>query len=127
MKLTQFHRAFTFIKDGEDLRYPNDFTESCLRAIEESAEYQSDSYLVQLVKIQSIAEEINEALPRYSQDFSSASSAPVALCMRTLHSKLDSFRMKLPLHLQQNRKHLSSAGFSATLLTQFSIPSHALP
>jgi hypothetical protein len=107
-QLTHFDRIYTFVKDVNDLPYTNDFTEACLQVLEKTAEYNSDQYVIQLVKMQSIAEEINQALPRHSQDFSSGSSAPVALCLRTLQEKLDSFRMKLPIHLQQNRKLLSS-------------------
>lgn len=114
-ELTLFDSIYTFIKDVKGFQYTNEFTESCLQVLEEAAEYQSDQYLIQLVKMQSIAEEINQALPRHNKDFSSGSSAPIALCMRTLQAKLDSFRMKLPIHLQQNRK-------LATLIPSSSIP-----
>lgn len=97
-------RTYTFVKNVEDLGFITDSTESCLRSLEQNPEYLSDEHLIQLVKLQFVAEEINQALPRHRQDFSSGSAAPIQLCIKTLQSKLDSFRMKLPLHLQQNRK-----------------------
>lgn len=94
----------TYIKYTNNLRYASDYAENCIYVLEKSSECPSDEHLIQLVRLQKIAQEINEALPRYSDEFTSGSSAPISMCMRTLQSKLESFRAKLPLHLQQNRK-----------------------
>jgi hypothetical protein len=82
----------------------NEYTEQYLQVIEKNPEYRTDDFLIQLVKMQLIMEEINDALPHHHTNFTSGSAAPVASCMRTLQAKLDSFRMRLPLHLQQNRR-----------------------
>jgi hypothetical protein len=105
-------RAHIFALEGSSGYYADsgflialsDSSEKCLRSLEQNPEYLSDEYLIQLVKLQTFTEEINQALPRHKQDFSISSAAPVQMCIRTLQSKLDSFRMKLPLNLQQNRK-----------------------
>jgi hypothetical protein len=94
----------TYVRYTDDLSCTSGYSEKCSQFLEESAEYPSDAHLIQLVRLQNIAQEINEALPRYEDDFSSGPSAPILMCIRTLQSKLESFRTKLPLHLQQNRK-----------------------
>ena len=80
------------------------YADTCLHVLEECAEYASDEYLIQLVKLQHIAEEINQALPRSDLESPHRSAAQIALCIRNLQSKLESFRSRLPNHLQQNRK-----------------------
>jgi len=94
----------TYMKYTDNLGCTGGHAENCMYFLEQSAEYPSDEHLIQLMRLQNITQEINEALPRYSDDFTSGSSGPISMCMRTLQSKLESFRIKLPLHLQQNRK-----------------------
>lgn len=98
----------TYIKYADNLRCAGSYIESCIYVLEQSAECPSDEHLIQLVRLQKMGQEINETLPRYSDEFTSGSSAPISMCMKTLQSKLESFRIKLPLHLQQNRKLLFS-------------------
>lgn len=102
-KLTSFPSVNTFVQTTDAVRYNNEFTEECLRVFELRSEHTSDQYLIQLVRLQKLAEEINQALPRYRQDVNWGPAAPIASWMKTLQAKLEHFRMKLPLDLQQNR------------------------
>jgi hypothetical protein len=100
-----------------------------IQMLEQAMELDSDKFLIQMVKLQSFVEEINDALPRQTQEFMHGSAAPIQMCIRTLQSKLESFRRKLPLNLQQNRKLFlsSSVELNDVLTTNSSIPTHALP
>ena len=116
----------TYVKYQDDLSCASGYVEKCLQFLQDNDEYPSDALLTQLVRLQNIAQEINEALPRYEDDFSSGPTAPISMCIRTLQSKLESFRTKLPLHLQQNRKY-SSLRLEILHLIGSSFPSNALP
>ncbi|MCJ1389948.1 hypothetical protein MMC18_002806 [Xylographa bjoerkii] len=90
-----------YIDFMDDCPFPC-YAEACMNVLEESAQYPSDEYLIQLVRLQHIAEEINQALPRSDLESPHSPTAPIALYIRTLQTKLEMFRSRLPIHLQQN-------------------------
>ncbi|MCJ1437433.1 hypothetical protein MMC27_006820 [Xylographa pallens] len=94
-----------YIDFMDDYPFPL-YADTCLNVLEESAEYPSDEYLIQLVRLQHIAEEISQALPRYDLELPHRSASQIALCIRTLQAKLEGFRSNLPTHLQQDRNVL---------------------
>ncbi|MCJ1382984.1 hypothetical protein MMC17_006097 [Xylographa soralifera] len=100
--LTYLTSAIGFYIDFMDA-YPFPlYAKTCLNVLEENAQHPSDEYLIQLVRLQNIAEEISRALPRSDLESPHSSTASIALCIRNLQVKLETFRNMLPIHLQQN-------------------------
>jgi len=63
----KLHRTCTFIKAVEDPGFLSDFAQGCLHSIDQNSEHLLDEYLIQLVKLESVAEEITQALPRHRE------------------------------------------------------------
>lgn len=98
-----------------DSLHHTEYAEYCTEVIEQNAEYPSDQMLIQLVRLQNITEEISQALPHdnfESPHWTQMSSAPIALCIKTLEKKLNMFRARIPAHLQQNRKPMLTLALS---------------
>ena len=80
------------------------YAEHCVNVLEEQAQYPSDQHLVQLMQLQLIADEISQTLPHDQMDGAMASPTPMSFVIKTLQTKLNIFRNKLPSYLQNNRK-----------------------
>lgn len=81
------------------------YTENCVEIIRDIQEYPSDQYLLQLMKLQNITREISETLPRENFE-PSLVSGPAALFIQKIHTKLDVFQERVPMHLRGNRKSM---------------------
>ena len=102
------------------------YTDDCIQIIAEAPEVSSDQNLIQLVRLFRISEEIRQALPRASTEVQPTLCPPIELCVKTLHTKLNTFRENIPLNLQDNRK-LAFSIFNTRDLTNPSLSQHALP
>ncbi|KAL3425507.1 tRNA processing endoribonuclease [Phlyctema vagabunda] len=90
-----------YVKHMDAIRFSK-YTEDCCQSVEEHAQYPSDQILVQLIRLQHIAEQVQDALPHDVTDISPSSAAPVALCIKILQTKLHKLQGLLPIHLQHN-------------------------
>lgn len=76
------------------------YLESCCRQIQESAEYPSDELLVQLFKIQQLAQSISLTLGAESTSFQS--QLPLTIVVQSFQQQLEVFKTALPEHLKDN-------------------------
>ncbi|RDW82404.1 hypothetical protein BP6252_03516 [Coleophoma cylindrospora] len=91
-----------YVKHMDALRFTK-YADICCRSLEEHAQYPSDEILIQLIRLQHISEQVQDALPHEDQfDLTPNTAAPVALCVKILHNKLNKIQSSLPPHLQQN-------------------------
>lgn len=84
--------------------------ESCRQALIDAAEYPSDRYLNELVRIQVAVQDISSSLP--AEEHGQGWSAPLELYVKSLRSKLDGVRQSLPKELQTDQylqMHFTSA------------------
>lgn len=100
------HRLSLYVQSMEPLRYVK-YTENCLEILRDVQEYPSDLYLVQLMKLQVITREINDALPRDSMGIALISGS-TSLYIKNLQTKLNVFQERVPISLRENRKTLYS-------------------
>jgi hypothetical protein len=94
-----------YVKYLDDFRFTQ-YADKCVQILERCREYESDVYLVQLVRLQRIAEEVHQSIPRYNLMGSLPVQASIVQSVKTLQMKLDQFGRNLPSHLKQNRKSL---------------------
>jgi hypothetical protein len=85
------------------IRYTTHAEDSC-NALSQKPEYESDIYLVQLVKLQQIAENITQALPYDAPQSFWTSKPPIGLLVKAFEMELQSFKESLPQALLQDRK-----------------------
>jgi hypothetical protein len=90
----------------EPARYTH-YAQACVSILQQSPLYLSDQYLVQLMKLQSIAEEISSVLPRDSFALSPLSSTASSY-IKSLQAKLNMFEECLPIHLRTNSVFIST-------------------
>lgn len=79
------------------------YLECCCRQIEEAAEYPSDELLVQLFKIQQLAQTISLTLGAESTSFQSL-QLPLTMVVQSFQQQIDIFKSSLPEHLKDNGK-----------------------
>lgn len=93
-------RAKTYVKDMEAMKFTR-YADTCCRILESSNEYETDAYLVRLVRMQQIAEKIGDAL--YSNDLCSLSTNTMSLAstIASLEEEVLHIEATLPLHLPQ--------------------------
>jgi hypothetical protein len=72
------------------------YTEDCCDVLEQAAEYPSDGYLVQLVRVMNLAEKIHNTMYRTELYFSSAPSPPLGLSIRWLEAELKQLKARMP-------------------------------
>ncbi|KAK6210260.1 trna processing endoribonuclease [Colletotrichum tabaci] len=95
--------------------------ESCCRQIEEVAEYPSDVLLVQLFKIQHLAQTISLTLGAESTSFQSL-QLPLTMVVQSFQQQLDIFKTSIPDHLKNNLGLLTHVGIAEVLLYEIGIP-----
>jgi hypothetical protein len=84
----------------DSMRY-NSHIEDCLQAVAAAAEYETDIYLIQMVKLQKIVEEI-----RVSGLYNDSSlKGPVGMYVRSFQTALQEYKSALPANLQQNSQY----------------------
>jgi len=72
----------------------------CLKAIEATMECPSDEYLIQLVKIQQLAQTISMTMA--DNGMAPPMSLPLVMVIQSFQDQLDTFRASLPPHLVRN-------------------------
>jgi hypothetical protein len=77
--------------------------ESC-NALLRNQEYESDVYLVELVRLQQIAEKITQTLPYDAPQSFWTSKPPIGLLVKAFQTELQFFKSGLPQKLHQDRK-----------------------
>ncbi|GKT43841.1 uncharacterized protein ColSpa_04022 [Colletotrichum spaethianum] len=95
--------------------------ESCCRQIEEAAEYPTDELLVQLFKIQQLAQTISLTLGAESTSFQSL-QLPLTIVVQSFQQQLDIFKTSLPAHLKDNLGLLTHISIAEILLYEIGIP-----
>ncbi len=83
----------------EPLQYTS-YIKACCEALAETREYESDTLLLYLVRLQHIALKINQSLndPMFLQ----LNKVPIQMHVKMLQEELESFKFLLPPGLQQN-------------------------
>ncbi|KZL65097.1 tRNA processing endoribonuclease [Colletotrichum tofieldiae] len=97
------------------------YLESCCRQIEEAAEYPTDELLVQLFKIQHLAQTITLTLGAESTSFQSL-QLPLTMVVQSFQQQLDIFKTSLPVHLKNNLGLLTHISIAEILLYEIGIP-----
>ncbi|KAI1374342.1 hypothetical protein F4677DRAFT_177188 [Hypoxylon crocopeplum] len=90
------------------------YIDQCLRDLESDKEYETDTLLVHLVRIQHLSERIAQLHSKDQADIELAgiARAPVSAYSGMFHTELENFRASLPRHLLSNRLiecHLNTA------------------
>ena len=113
--LPNYH--FTIVFEGVELRTFNRISTSCralelqfnphhvlecCQKLEEAREYQSDTLLVQLVRLQEIRYRMCRSFPYDDSHASRKSDAPVDMFVRAWQNELETFWASLPTESQQN-------------------------
>ncbi|KAJ5971680.1 uncharacterized protein N7479_001598 [Penicillium vulpinum] len=86
------------VKDlGPIIRFTR-YTDECCNVLEQVAEYPTDAYLVQLVRVMNLADRIHHTLYHTDLDFSSISSVhpPIGLSIRWLETELKQLKARMP-------------------------------
>jgi hypothetical protein len=96
-------RMSSCFKRLDALRYTAHVEETC-NALLRNPEYDSDVFLVQLVRLQQMAEKITQTLPCDAPQSFWASKPPMGLLVKAFQTELQSFKSALPQNLQQDRK-----------------------
>jgi hypothetical protein len=94
--LADAYRISICAKDIEPVKYTK-YVDECCRVIEEANEYPGDVYLVQLVRIQCLADKIRRTLGQDEWDWSGGISTPIGACVKSLEGELQSLRASLTL------------------------------
>ncbi|OLN94052.1 hypothetical protein CCHL11_03516 [Colletotrichum chlorophyti] len=97
------------------------YLESCCGQIQEAAEYPSDELLVQLFKIQQLAQTISLTLGAESTSFQSL-QLPLTMVVQSFQQQLDIFKSSLPEHLKKNVGLLTHVSIAEVLLYEIGIP-----
>ncbi|WYZ40386.1 hypothetical protein EsH8_IV_000727 [Colletotrichum jinshuiense] len=102
------------------------YLECCCRQIEEAAEYPSDELLVQLFKIQQLAQTISLTLGAESTSFQSL-QLPLTMVVQSFQQQIDIFKSSLPEHLKDNAGLLTHVSIAEVLLYEIGIPENQGP
>ncbi|KAE9364158.1 hypothetical protein N431DRAFT_549798 [Stipitochalara longipes BDJ] len=82
-------------KDIDPLRF-TDYTRECCQIITEAGEYPTDQYLVNLVRMHSMTEQINRMLScDESESLGASLSAPMGMCIQLLGKELQSIKASI--------------------------------
>lgn len=82
------------------------YVDGCCSILEEVREYQSDGFLVQLVRVQQLTQHICNAM--HTDLPYEPGQIPVAMMVHSFQAQLDTFRQNLPRHLTMARKSPAS-------------------
>jgi hypothetical protein len=87
-------RLSTCSKDlGTIIRFTR-YTQDCCDVLEQAAEYPSDGYLVQLVRVMNLGEKIHNTLYRTELYVSSVSCPPLGMSIRWLEAELKQIKAR---------------------------------
>ncbi|KEY71660.1 hypothetical protein S7711_09628 [Stachybotrys chartarum IBT 7711] len=80
------------------------YIKQCLRDLERAPEFESDQYLVHLIRIQELSERIAQLrlLDEADQDSAKSSKAPLSGYMCAFETELEEMRSNMPQHLRDN-------------------------
>ncbi|KAI0127084.1 hypothetical protein BJ170DRAFT_596643 [Xylariales sp. AK1849] len=80
------------------------YIDQCLRELETAKEYESDLLLVQLVRIQHLADRISQlhSRDRMDDELPGIPRAPVTAYLNAFQTELDRFKAQIPRHLRKN-------------------------
>ncbi|RYP48757.1 hypothetical protein DL768_005414 [Monosporascus sp. mg162] len=97
----------------DPVRYPP-YLSQCLRELEVNKEYESDLFLVNLVRIQHLTERISRlhAKDHVDDDLPGVARAPMNVYLNAFQGELDRYKNALPRHLRTNKLiicHVNSA------------------
>jgi hypothetical protein len=83
------------VKDlGPIIRFTK-YTEECCKALDEAAEYPTDAFVVQLVRVMKLAERIHHTLYHTEIHSSSVSSPPLGLSIKWLEAELKQLKSRM--------------------------------
>ncbi|KAI1076236.1 hypothetical protein F5B20DRAFT_573018 [Whalleya microplaca] len=90
------------------------YIEQCIRDLEAAKEYESDTILVHLVRIQHLSERIAQlhAKDQVEDDLTGLTRAPMSAYFGVFHTELEKYKASLPRSLRSNRLvlcHLNTA------------------
>ncbi|KIW70231.1 hypothetical protein, variant [Phialophora macrospora] len=88
-------------RDFEPIRYTK-YAEECCQLISAAAEYPTDVYLVQVVKLLHMGDKINRTFGQQEWDPSSNVSAPIGASVKSLEPELLKLKPSVPLDSLQN-------------------------
>jgi hypothetical protein len=94
------------------MRYTK-YIQACLAALEQEQEYETDSRLVTLVRIQHLTERIAQlnSPDDPAEEVAGLPTAPLSAYVSAFQSELDRIRNELPHDLRNDSKFLESASF----------------
>ncbi|KAE9567397.1 hypothetical protein CGCF415_v008333 [Colletotrichum fructicola] len=99
------------------------YLESCCRQIQDNVEYPSDELLVQLFKIQQLAQTISMTLGVGAESTSFQSlQLPLTMVVQSFQQQLDIFKTSIPDHLKGNAGLLTHVSIAEILLYEIGIP-----
>ncbi|KAG6320626.1 hypothetical protein E4U22_003065 [Claviceps purpurea] len=91
----------------------------CSKVIQATMEYPSDEYLIQLIKVQQLSQNISTAM--VGNGMAPAMSLPLVMVIQTFQDELDTFRASLPPHLAHSPTLLCHIAVAETLLKDLAI------
>ncbi|MCJ1312744.1 hypothetical protein MMC25_006420 [Agyrium rufum] len=78
------------------------YMDECCNVISEAQEYQSDVFLLRLVKLQTIVDRMTSSLPYEDVESGQRASATTEMVIKALQNELEIFKSSLPPQLQQD-------------------------
>lgn len=98
------------------------YLETCCRVLESRKEYETDEFLVRLVRAQQLAQTISLTLAfRANAALRQTSSLPMSLIIKSLHQQLTTFRDSVPPHLKSNPSLVSHQHVAEMLLYEIGL------
>lgn len=85
-----------------ELQFNTHYILECCQKLEEAGEYQSDTLLVQLVRLQEIRYRMSRSFPYDDSHVSRRPGVPVELFVRVWQKELETFWTSLPVDSQQH-------------------------
>ncbi|KAG6013597.1 hypothetical protein E4U43_007209 [Claviceps pusilla] len=110
--------VFTTNKKPDVLMNTNQL-DYCLKVIEATMEYPSDEYLIQLVKIQQLAQTISMTMA--GNGMAPPMSLPLIMVIQSFQDQLDTFRASIPPRLAHSSTLLCHIAVAETLLKDLAI------
>lgn len=98
-------RISSCFKKLDALRYTAHLEESC-NALAQDPEFERDIYLVQLVRLQKIAEQITQSIPYDAPQSFWTSKPPIGMLVKAFEAQLEAFKGAIPRDLQHDGKSL---------------------
>lgn len=98
--------SFTFQKIDAARFTP--YMEQCLRDLEKEKEYETDSLLAQLIRIQHLSDRIGQlhSKDQLDDNLPGIPRAPVSAYLNAFQTELDKFDAQIPRYLRSNSTHM---------------------